>query len=151
LLTRDIMSHPVVTAQPGEPLLDVIKRMAEHSISGVVVVEDDRPVGMISESDLLYRVAHPHLPPVFSLLGSVFMPGAQQFDEALRKMTAVTARDLMTPRVFSVIEDTPIPDLADLMVEKKIRRVPVVRADKLVGIVTRGDLVRRFLAVHEEA
>ncbi|MEW6281010.1 MAG: CBS domain-containing protein [Candidatus Eremiobacterota bacterium] len=143
------MTSPVVTVRPGDSVMEVIRKMAEHSLSGLVVVDaEDRPCGMVSESDLLYRVAHPHLPPVISILGSVLVPGAAGFNEALRKMTAVTAADLMTGKVYTVTRDTPVADLADLMLEQKIRRVPVVDdEERLIGLVTRGDLVRRFLTL----
>ena len=148
MVARDVMSSPVLTVGPDTPVREVATLLREHRVSGLVVVDDEGVlVGVVGEGDLLYRVARPHLPPHVEVLGSIFYlktPG--QLDEMMRRITGVVAQDIMSPKVVSVTEDTPVEDVASLMIERKVRRIPVVRQGRPIGIVTRGDIVRHALA-----
>lgn len=149
---RDIMSHPVVHVAPDATLGEAVRLMAEHNLGALVVTDaEQQPVGILTESDLLVRVAHPHFPPMLSILGAVIpLPGTQSANETLRQITAVRVKELMSFPVHTAEPDVSVPDVADLMVEQKIRHVPVVdEQNKLVGMVTRGDLVRRYLVTKE--
>jgi CBS domain-containing protein len=150
-LARDIMSHPVVRVRPDASVGEAVRLMAEHNLGAVVVVdEQDTPCGILTESDLLVRVAHPHYPPVLSILGAVIpLPGGESLDETLRKITAVLVSELMSSPVHTTSVDTPVANVADLMVEEKVRHVPVLEDGRLVGMVSRGDLVRRYLVTRE--
>lgn len=143
-----VMSAPLLTVTPDTPVLEVARLLSEHRVSGLVVVDGEgRLVGVVGEGDLLYRVARPHLPPHVEVLGTIFYlqtPG--QIDEMMRRITGAVAQDIMSPKVVSVTEDTAVEDVASLMIERKVRRVPVVRDGRPVGIVTRGDIVRHALA-----
>ncbi len=151
MVARDIMSHPVIRVGPEASVGEAVRLMAEHNLGAVVVVdEEDAPCGILTESDLLVRVAHPHYPPVLSILGAVIpLPGGESLDETLRKITAVLVKELMTSPVHTTSVDTPVANVADLMVEEKVRHVPVLEDGKLVGMVSRGDLVRRYLVTRE--
>ncbi|HXE72339.1 MAG TPA: CBS domain-containing protein [Candidatus Nitrosotenuis sp.] len=148
MLARDIMSSPVISVPPEAPVEEVAELMARHRIGGVAVVDaQERLLGIVGESDLLYRVAHPHLPPYVEILGSIiFLEPPGKTDEMVKKIVAVQARDIMNTRVVTVTEETPVEDVADLMIERKVRRVVVLRQGRPVGVVTRGDIVRGVLA-----
>lgn len=145
------MSHPVVRIAPDASLGEAVRLMAQHNLGAVVVCDDqEQPVGILTESDLLVRVAHPHFPPMLSILGAVIpLPGTQSANETLRQITAVLVKELMSSPVHTAEADVPVADVADLMVEENIRHVPVVENDRLVGMVSRGDLVRRYLVTRE--
>lgn len=145
------MSHPVVSVAPEATLGEAVRLMAQHNLGALVVVDhDQQPIGILTESDLLVRVAHPHFPPMLSILGAVIpLPGAQSANETLRQITAVRVNELMSSPLHTCEPDDSVPDVADLMVEHKLRHVPVVEDDKLVGMVSRGDLVRRYLVTKE--
>ncbi|MFB7541993.1 CBS domain-containing protein [Streptomyces zaomyceticus] len=112
----DLMTDDVVSAVPATSFKEVAKLLAEHDISGVPVVDaDDHVVGVVSESDLLAR------------------------DE-------LAARDLMTRPAITVHAEETVSDAARLMVRREVERLPVVdEEERLVGIVTRRDLLRVYL------
>lgn len=145
---RDIMSSPVITVPHDAPVLQVAGLLTEHRISGVVVVDEEgQALGILGEGDLLYRVARPHLPPHVEVLGSIiYLQTPGRMDEMMRKIGGTVAEDVMSHKMVSVTEDTPVEDVASLMIERRIRRVPVVRDGRPVGLITRGDIVRHALA-----
>jgi CBS domain-containing protein len=147
LLARDIMTRQVVTVSPNMTVPEVAKVLLDHRISGVPVVsKDNEVIGIVTEGDLITKEISLKTPPVLSLLGGfIYLENPNRFEEELRKVTAVQVEDLMTREVISVQEDTPVGEIATLMVKKKINRVPVLRHKKLVGIITRADIVRSLL------
>ncbi|MGI6649162.1 MAG: CBS domain-containing protein [Bacillota bacterium] len=147
MLARDIMTRQVVTVSPNMTVPEVAKVLLDHRISGVPVVsKDNEVIGIVTEGDLITKEISLKTPPVLSLLGGfIYLENPNRFEEELRKVTAVQVEDLMTREVISVQEDTPVGEIATLMVKKKINRVPVLRHKKLVGIITRADIVRSLL------
>ncbi len=113
---KDVMTTRVVTVKPSTAIEDAARLLVRRKISGVPVVDEKdktKVVGMVTEADLL-----------------VVPPGAR------------TVADVMKKRVVSVSPDTPIEEIANILAKKKIKRVPVVDAGKLVGIVSRIDVLR---------
>ncbi|NLK51641.1 MAG: CBS domain-containing protein [Syntrophomonadaceae bacterium] len=147
MLARDIMTRDVITVSPEMTVPEVAQVLLDHSISGVPVVSPDgNLLGIVTEGHLIARTARVKTPPILSLLGGlIYLENPARFEEELRKVTAVKVKDLMTQEVISVNEDTPISDISTLMIEKNINRVPVLRHRKLVGIITRADIVRSLL------
>jgi CBS domain-containing protein len=147
LLAKDIMTRQVITVVPEMLVPEVAKLLIEHRISGVPVVTDDHElVGIVTEGDLISKELKVKSTPVLSILGGfIYLESPNRFEEELRKVTAVRVKDLMTKKVIFVNEDTSVSEVASLMVEKRINRVPVVRNKKLVGIITRADIVRSLL------
>lgn len=141
---RDIMLTDVITVKKDTTIEEIAHILSEKSISGVPVVDDDnKVVGIVSQKDLLYKDIEPHFPPLVEILGGlVFLKGVKQYNEELRKLVATRAEEIMTRRVITVEEDTEVERIADLMVEKDINRVPVVNNSRLVGIISRADIVR---------
>jgi CBS domain-containing protein len=137
--TRDLMTTEVVTVAPETSLKDVAALLVERRISGVPVVDEDRHVlGVISEADILVREGGDGRRE--GLLGWLFEPD----DGMERKLTATTAGDAMSSPPVTVGPEVPIHAAATRMVGAGINRLPVVHEDRLVGIVSRADLVRAF-------
>lgn len=138
---RAVMSAPVITVGPHALVHEIAALLVRRNISGVPVVADGRVVGIVSEGDLLHRVE----------IGTDRAPAQQswwrrliaQGDAAVEyvRTHALQAQDLMTTDVVTVAETTPLAQLASILEERRIRRVPVLRNGRLVGIVTRADLV----------
>lgn len=147
VLARDLMRREVKTVSPDATVQEVAEILAEEEYTGLPVVDDEgRLVGVVTEADLLVRAKQLRLPTVFPFLGGViFLESPRRFEEQLRKATATRVREVMTSDVVTVTEDTPLHELAAIMVEKKVNRLPVVEGHRLVGIVTRDDLIR---AIH---
>lgn len=139
----DLMTRDVAVVHPETSLLEAVKLMAGRRISGMPVVDDTGAiVGMISEGDLVrwhegYTERQARWLDMLAEgghLAPAFLKGIQ---EQRRKVKSV-----MSPGATTVTEDTPARDVAHLMYSKNIKRVPVLRDGKLVGIVARSDLVR---------
>ena len=141
------MTTDVVTVSPETSVIDIAKLLLENRISGVPVVEGDSIVGVVSEGDLVHRSEIGTADRGESWWLRLFTSGSP---EEFIKTHGIYARDIMTPDVVTVTEDTPISEIADLFDSHHIKRVPVVRDSKLVGIVSRANLVQA-LAVAGEA
>jgi CBS domain-containing protein len=145
---EEIMQKEVVTVSPEDSLEETARRLLDRGISGLPVVDKaGAVVGIISEEDLVRRHKRAKVPAVMEILGAViFLEDPQAFYEDLRAMAAVKVQELMTRKVFTVPLDASVEEMATLMVEQKINRLPVVDAGgRLAGIVTRQDLVRALL------
>lgn len=142
---RDLMTEAVFTAPPDMPLKSVATRMLEYGISGMPVVDGDRVVGVISETDVLFkeRVA-PHRD---GLVDWLVHYGE---DPPLAKLEARTAGEAMTTPAVTIAPNRSLADAAAMMLDLSIDRLPVVDGDVLIGIVTRSSLLRAFTRSDEE-
>ena len=149
--TIEIMTHEVVTIGPSTPVSEIARLMIENHISGIPVVDEDRILlGLVTERDLVVRHARVHFPTYIPLLESIVYVGdTRHFREEVRKALATTAGELMSTGVPVVDSQTDIVDVASLMFDKGANPVPVVDHDRVVGVISRADLVR--LMAREEA
>jgi len=148
----DIMTHFVVTVLPTATVREVATTLAEHAISGVPVCETDGTlVGVISEGDLIRPLGRgderrrDEWLDLFAHTGAE-APGFAGFVDGELKY----AGQLMRVEVITGVETTRVADIADSMTTHHIKRVPIVRDGKLIGIVTRADLVKTLVR-HPEA
>ncbi len=145
ILAKDIMTKEVITASPDDDVEKVARLLAEHQISGMPVVDQEqRVVGMISEADLVLREKKVDPPRYTEILGAVlYLESPKKFFEELKKVIALEVQELMSPTVYSVDEDAGIDEVASILVEKKVNRVPVLdKEHRLVGLITRQDILR---------
>src|SRR2546428_5188719 len=142
LTVRDVMTAEVYFVWAGTPLGEVAQLLAAHHISGVPVVDErEQVIGIVSEADLIDEEKRRTQIPRTALFG--FFPVPEDvMKDAYRRGMDLKARDVMTKRVYTVPEETRLPELAEMMLTRRVNRVPVVREGRLVGIVSRGDLVR---------
>ncbi len=146
---REVMTRTLVSVRPETPLKDVAALMVEHGISGVPVVDEQGVVlGVVSEADFIVKerglegVRHR---PLARFLG--------RGDEAraeIAKVQAATAGSAMSSPAITIEADRPVREAAAVMIERAINRLPVVEDGRLVGIVTRADLVRAYLRPDDE-
>jgi CBS domain-containing protein len=142
---RDIMTTNVVSVRPDTPVRELATQLLERRISAVPVVDSDgRVVGIVSEGDLMRR-QETGTERQSSWWLRLFGYSDELAQEYL-KSHGRTAADVMTRHVLSVTEDAEVAHIADLLESRHIKRVPVVRQDRLVGIVSRADLVRALIA-----
>ena len=141
----DIMSTDVVTVGPSTSLKDVARALVQHGISGVPVVDDEGAVvGVVSEYDLLFKERGPlERGRILSWLLDDYGT------EGRTKAEACTAADAMTSPAVTTVPSTPVSAAAARMLDQHVNRLPVVAGDRLVGIVTRADLVRAFVRSDE--
>lgn len=147
---RDVMTTPVITVRPEAPLKDVARVLVRHLISGVPVVDDvGHIVGLISETDFLVKEGGPEA--IHHRLLAWVVGESEATEAQLAKVGAIVARDAMTVPAVVIDPDRPIHEAARLMVKRRINRLPVVDADgRLVGIVSRADIMRAFVRPDED-
>jgi len=147
----DVMTTNVVTVGPATSVQEVAKILSERSISGVPVVDaENRLIGIVSEGDLLHRVETGTERRVPRRRRSWWLDRFAADEELARdyvRSHGRTAEDVMTREVVTVGDTTDLAEIANLLETKRIKRVPVVRDGKLVGIVSRANLVRALAAV----
>jgi len=140
----ELMTTPVVTVEPETSIAQVAKVLADKSISAVVVCKHDGTmVGMLSESDILHRFRESMRQKRDWWLG-VFSEGenlSQEFLDYVRVDTR-SASDLMVRHVVTATEDATLPEVAELICKHRFKRIPILRDGRVVGIVSRGDLIR---------
>ncbi len=146
----DVMTRDPVTARPDTPLSTVIKTLAEKRISGLPVVDETgKLIGVVSETDLMWKETGATPPPYVMLLDSViYLENPAKYDRELHKALGETVKDVMTDHhVITVKPDKPLRDAAQLMHERTVHRLPVVdEAGQVIGILTRGDIIRAMAA-----
>jgi CBS domain-containing protein len=144
LKVRDIMTTAVITAKPGTTVRELADILAKNKISGVPVVDDrGRLLGMVSEADIILQDADLHFPYYVQFLESViYLQSVHKFEERFRKAFGSKVSQIMTEDVASVSPDETVRDVATLMADRNVNRIPVTENGGLVGIVTRGDIVR---------
>jgi CBS domain-containing protein len=141
----DVMDRDTPTVLPEDTLEHVLSVMNESELNGVPVVgPGGRCVGIITEADLIMtgEDADLHLPHYFELFGGlVFLEPLGHFEERLRKATAAVARDLMTEDPVTIEPSAGVREAARLISRSKHNRLPVVEHGRLVGVVTRVDVL----------
>ncbi|MCD6464591.1 CBS domain-containing protein [Candidatus Woesearchaeota archaeon] len=119
ITAKDWMSKPVLSCKKETSVKEAAELMAHNNVGCLIVVDKDKPVGIVTERDLLIKLVAPGLNP-----------------EKLQ------IQDIMTPKVYTVDEDTPLLDVCRLMKRHKCRRILVVdKEGKPVGIITSRDLI----------
>jgi CBS domain-containing protein len=139
------MTTNVITVTPETTVRDLAELLSRHGISGVPVVDaDNELVGIVSEGDLLHRAetGTERRTERRRTRWVDWLTSDQDLARDYLKSHARMVRDVMTRDVLTVSETTGLDEIADLLETQRIRRVPVVRDGKLVGIVSRANLVR---------
>ncbi|MBS7623499.1 CBS domain-containing protein [Candidatus Bathyarchaeota archaeon] len=118
-MVRDVMTENVRTVRPNSTITEVVRKMNKFEVGSVVVVEGERPVGLITERDILRRVL-----------------------EVTLAAEALKAKEVMSSPLLTVSSEATVEEAARMMVERHIKKLPVVKDGKLIGIVTSTDIVR---------
>lgn len=147
-LVRDIMVKEVITIKKDASVEELSELLLKNKISGVPVVDDNgKLAGIATEGDLIIKDSDLHFPRYFKLLDSIiYLESLNKFKKNLKKFLGTKVEDVMTARVRTVGEETPVSDAANMMIKYNINRVPVLDSkDELIGIVTRADIVRSMI------
>jgi len=141
----DIMDHDPETVSPDADVESVVSIMRDNELPGVPVVsEDGRCVGIVTDADLVLPddEGDLHLPHYINVFGgTVFLEPLKRFEDRLRKAFASTAADMMTEDPTTVAPDTGVAEAARLIHDSGHNRLPVVEHGRLVGVVTRVDVL----------
>lgn len=147
LTVGEIMTKDVVTVKKSTTLRELAEIFSSRRIGSVPVVADDgNLIGIVTETDLVAQDRELHIPTVVSLFDWViYLESEKKFEEDLKKITGQTVADILTEKVETVSPATTVAEVAGLMSSKTIHAVPVLEGGKLVGIVSRIDLIRSMI------
>ncbi len=142
---RDIMTTAVAKVTADTSVPDIVDLLLRRRISAVPVVDaDDRIVGMVSEGDLMRR--HETGTERHRSWWLTLFTNTSDLAGDYTKSHGMHAHDIMTQPVLTVTEDATLPEIAQTLESKRVKRLPVVRDGKMVGIVSRADLLRGLAA-----
>lgn len=137
----DVMTRNVITTKPDATVAEAIQLLTEHDVSALPVVTDAGDVvGVVSEADLIHRLQRDGEKRHIRWMEAVTPTAALANDFA--KIHGQRVHEIMTTEVISATEETSLSDLAALLEKKRIKRVPILRDGKLVGIVSRTNLIQ---------
>lgn len=147
MLVKNVMTKDVLTVRPDEKVEKVARLLLDNQISGVPVVDErNHVVGIITEKDLMVKASELKVPFYLTLFDSIiFLENPIRFNNDLKKYTASYVKEAMTEKVVTVPEDCPVSEVVAIMQKKQINRIPVVRNGKLIGIVTRNDILKAIV------
>ena len=141
---KDVMTHPVISVSSRSSILEAVRLMLQHKISGLPVLDESGSLaGIVSEGDLLRRVETDTLRRRPRWIEFLVGPG-KLADEYVHASTRKIS-EVMTSEVHTVSENAPLDDVITTMEQNHIKRVPVMYREKLVGIVTRTDFLRALI------
>ena len=142
---REIMDTDVPTVTVADSVETVLRVLRDHELPGVPVVnEGGRCVGIITEADLVLTDEQDdfHMPHYFQLFGGVvFLESISHWEDRVRKAFAATAEDMMTADPITIEPSATVREAARLIARKKHNRLPVIEHGRLVGVVTRVDVL----------
>ena len=142
MLVKQIMQTNLQTVRPDDPVSKVAKLIVLHRIAGIPVVDEkDRIVGIISEQDILKAMF-----PSYSefIQDPMLHTDFKSMEDRYLDVSKMRVRELMKSQVFTVTPETAVLKAASMMILKRIRRIPVIDGDRLVGIVSQGDVHKSF-------
>lgn len=119
ILVRDVMSKNVKTVRPNSTINEVVRKMNKFEIGSIIVTDGEKPVGIITERDILRRVL-----------------------EVNMASEAMKAKEIMSSPILTIESQATTEEAATLMNSKRIKKIPVLEDGKLIGIVTSTDIVR---------
>ena len=148
LLAKDIMVEKVITIGKDASIGELSDLLVNNKISGVPVVDSSGKIlGIVTEADIIIKDADLHFPRYFKLLdGIIYLESFRKFKNNLKKYLGSRVEDIMTDKVKTVEEDAPVGDIASMMINNNVNRIPVVDKDKkVIGIITRRDIVKSMI------
>ncbi len=145
MFAKDVMTTLVISVGPNKPINEIAKLLVRRRISAVPVIDkDNKLLGIVSEGDLVHRIRGDNELPRswwLSLLGD-----SSDAPQEYMRSHGKTAKDVMTKDVVSATKFTSIAELAELLENKGIKRVPIVEAGKIIGIVSRANIIQALVA-----
>lgn len=145
MFANDLMTNMVITVGPNMSLNEIAKLLIKRRISAVPVVDkDEKLLGIVSEGDLVHRIRGDQELPRSWWLSLIGDPN--DIPKEFIRTHGKVAKDVMTKEVITATRFTSISELAELLETKKIKRVPIVEAGKLIGIVSRANIIQALVA-----
>ena len=144
LTAAEIMTTDVHTINEDADINDLAKMFVEHKVNAMPVLDKEGAlVGMVSQTDLVEQDKPLHIPTVISLFDWVlYLESPKKFSEEVSKVTARRVGDICEKELVTCAPETPVSEVASMMVDNKVHLVPVVDEQGMVGVVARLDIIR---------
>jgi len=149
VFARDIMNTSPPNCHMDMSVEEVARRFADENMTGMLVVDDDqRLLGVITESDLIDQQRNLHLPTAIALFDMVIPMGEAKFEEELAQMQAMTVGDLVQVDVVSVTDDVDLNEISTIMGDQRIHHLPVLdkSGESVVGMICKHDVIKALVA-----
>lgn len=143
LTARDIMTTAVVSVSPTTSLKDLAELFVTSRYSNIPVLEGERLVGIVSETDLIEQQKPLHIPTVMAILDGVFyLDSEKRFQQQVDRVTAQTVGEICQTQPVTCGPEASLSDIANLMSKHKAHLIPVLEKGRLLGVVARLDLIK---------
>nr|WP_320016589.1 CBS domain-containing protein [uncultured Desulfobacter sp.] len=144
---KDIMEQKVISITPETDISRAVEILLNNHINGVPVVDGDGILkGILCQTDLIFQQKTISLPPILTFLdGIIPLSSSKKLENEMKKIAAGTVAQAMVADPVTVAPDTPVNEIAALMVEKHFHTIPVVQDGKLVGIVGKEDVLKTLI------
>ena len=147
LSVKDIMTRDLITITPEMDIAQATKIILEKDINGVPVLDGDKLVGILCQSDLIAQQKKFPIPSIFTLLDGIFpLTSMKRLEKETKKIAATTVAQAMSSDPFAVEPDMSIEEVATIMVNKNFHTLPVLDKEKLVGIVGKKDILDTLIS-----
>jgi len=145
---EDIMETNVICVFPDTEISRAVEILLNNHINGVPVVNEKKELlGILCQSDLIFQQKTLPIPPIFTILDSIIpLSSSKKLEDTLRKISATTVDQAMIKNPVAVSSDTPVSEIASLMVEKHFHTIPVVDGKKLIGIIGKEDILKTLIS-----
>jgi CBS domain-containing protein len=151
---KDIMTKKVITATRETTIGELSKILIQNNISGAPVVDKEGTlIGMATDADIITEDLEPIFPIYFDplIISYAYMDNFEKFEKSMKEYLATPVADIMIKRVKTVRQDTPVSEVARIMVKDRINRIPVVdESNKVLGIISRADILKSMLGELEK-
>ena len=140
----DIMTRSVITVTKETTVKELATILTSHNISGAVVVDsENKVIGVVTGSDLIFQNKKLHIPSVVAILDSYFfLESPEKMGLEMQKMAGATVGDIFSKDTITVQEDSTVAEIATIMSEKHIHTLPVLKDDTLVGVIGKKDIIK---------
>jgi CBS domain-containing protein len=143
MLIKEIMTKEVVTVSPSMGINELADLFIDKDISGAPVLDSEgKLLGVVNEKGVIFQDKKVHLPTFLNVSLGFLTLGTKRLEEEIKKITASKVSDILEKDIVTVSPEATVEDVATLMLEKGIYYCPVVEEEKLVGVVTKKDIVR---------
>jgi CBS domain-containing protein len=139
-----MLTAKVITVQKDTSVNELAEILWKNKISGAPVLDEGgNVISVVTESDLIDQNKKVHIPTMISILDSViFLESSKKTEKEIQKMAGNTVKDICAMKLVSVSEDTGLDEIATIMSENKVHTLPVMKDDKLVGVIGKSDIIR---------
>ena len=144
---KDIMTQSVHSVTPETTVTELAQLLAAHNIGGAPVIDESgNLLGVVTENDLIDQKKKVHIPTVVNILDSViYLEKPGTMDKEMKKIVGSTVGDIYSKDPLTVTEDTHLDEIATIMAEKNVHTLPVMRGNKLVGVIGKQDIIKTLI------